>query len=151
MNFHVWNRGLKNQTEKVPCTVSLNVPKFLSSLCLQGLFQTFIGCDYCTQSSALSFEKNIFIRNGQNDIYLWCASRQNTLFSENLPLKTYSCPQCLEQTQVKYFFVFNTHSVRNLHRTTIASFTYNVGAARKLILCSFNFQMLGVYCSCICL
>ena len=30
----------------------------------QGLFWTFIGCDYRTQSSAMSFKKNIFIRNG---------------------------------------------------------------------------------------
>ena len=30
---------------------------------LQGLFYTFTGCDYHTQSNALSFEKNIFVRN----------------------------------------------------------------------------------------
>ena len=26
-----------------------------------GLFQTFIGCDYCTQSNALSFEKSFLL------------------------------------------------------------------------------------------
>ena len=30
----------------------------------QGLFWTYVGCDYRTQSSALNFEKSIFIRNG---------------------------------------------------------------------------------------
>ena len=30
----------------------------------QGLFYIFVGCKYCSQSSALSFEKNKFIRNG---------------------------------------------------------------------------------------
>ena len=30
----------------------------------KGLFYTFIGCDYRTQTSALSFEKIIFIGNG---------------------------------------------------------------------------------------
>ena len=30
----------------------------------QGLFYPFVGCDYCTQSSVLSFEKNIFIKHG---------------------------------------------------------------------------------------
>ena len=30
----------------------------------QGLFQTFVGCNYRTQSIALSVEKNIFVRNG---------------------------------------------------------------------------------------
>ena len=59
INCHVWNRGLQNQTEKVPCTVSLNVPKCLSSLCLQGLFQTFIGCDYRTQSRVLKNESKM--------------------------------------------------------------------------------------------
>ena len=51
------NRELQNQTEKVPYTVSLNIHKLLCSVCLQGLFQTFIGCNYCTQSSVLSFKK----------------------------------------------------------------------------------------------
>ena len=31
---------------------------------IQDLFQTFIRCDYLTQSSALSFEKIIFVKNG---------------------------------------------------------------------------------------
>ena len=31
INYHLRNRGLQNKTEKVPCTVLLNIPEFLSS------------------------------------------------------------------------------------------------------------------------
>ena len=34
-------------------------PKTIQILHLQGLFKTFVGCNYCTQSSALSFFKEI--------------------------------------------------------------------------------------------
>ena len=53
---------------------------------LQGLFQTFIGYDCRTQSSALSFEKNIFVmlEMVKNGIFLGGASKQNALFSEKM-------------------------------------------------------------------
>ena len=58
----------------------------------QDLFQTFVGCNYCTQFSALSFETNIFIKN---DISLGGANKHNVLFS-NVPPKMHPCPKCLE-------------------------------------------------------
>ena len=38
---------------------------FDRSYVTQALFQTIVGCDYCTQSSSLNFEKYVFIGNGQ--------------------------------------------------------------------------------------
>ena len=72
--------------------MSLNVPKFLSSLYLQGLFYTFIGCDYHTQSNALNYEKKKkSLEMRKKDIYLGAGARkQNALFSENLPFKSAS-------------------------------------------------------------
>ena len=53
---------------------------------VQGLFWTFIRCDYRTQSSALSFFKNIFLLEIiKNDTCLGGASKQNALFSEDMP------------------------------------------------------------------
>ena len=53
----------------------------------QSLFSTFIGCDYRTQSSSLSFEEKSFsLEMVKNDICLGSASKQNTLFfPENVP------------------------------------------------------------------
>ena len=42
-------------------------------------------CDCHTQSSALSFEKNFSVEMVKNDIRLGGASKQNALFSENMP------------------------------------------------------------------
>ena len=69
----------------MPCTVSLNVPKFLTLLCLQGLLKIFNGCDYWAQSGALSFEKIFSSEMDKNDIYLGDASKQNTLFQKISP------------------------------------------------------------------
>ena len=50
------------------------------------------GCHYRTQSSALSFEKNIFSKIVKNNICLGGASKQNALFSENVPPKNAPLP-----------------------------------------------------------
>ena len=63
----------------------LNVPKFLTSLCLQGLLKTFNGCDSWTQSGALSFEKIFSSEMDKNDISLGDASKQNTIFQKISP------------------------------------------------------------------
>ena len=139
MNFHVWNRGLKNQTEKVPCTVSLNVPKFLFSLCLQGLFQTFIACNYCTQFSALSFEKKIFsLEMDKMTSISGVQANKMPFFQKICPKNHTHAPNVQNRPRFNIFLVFNTHSVHNLHRA-IATSIFNIGTTRKLLLCNFNF------------
>ena len=44
-----------------------------------------LGCDYCNQSSALSFEKIFSLEVVKNDISLGGASKQYALFSKNVP------------------------------------------------------------------
>ena len=61
--------------------------QILENFISQGLFLTFVGCNYRTQSSALSFSKNIFIRNGKNGICLVGASKENILFFRKCALK----------------------------------------------------------------
>ena len=58
----------------------------------QGLFQTFIGCDYYTKSSALSFEKIFLLEIVKNSICLVGASKQNALFSKMYPKKRTHIP-----------------------------------------------------------
>ena len=91
-NCLVQNTGLQNQTEKVPCTLSLDGSNFLSSLCLQRLFWTFNGCDYCMQCSVLILKKTFSGEIDKNDIYLGGASKQNTLFQKICPKKCTHTP-----------------------------------------------------------
>lgn len=49
--YHRFTSVLKLETHKVA------YHRRLFEFTNQGLFQTFVGCDYCTQSSAWSFEK----------------------------------------------------------------------------------------------
>ena len=51
----------------------------------------FIGCEYCAQSSALSFEKNI-LEMVENDICLESESKQNALFKKMCPKKRTHAP-----------------------------------------------------------
>ena len=64
----------------------------------KGLFQTSDGCNFCTQSSVVSFE----IKNHQKwlKIIPTClrgASKQNAFFYKNVPQKMHPCLYCLEQ------------------------------------------------------
>ena len=93
INCHVWNRGLQNQTEKVPCTVSSNVSKFLSSWCLQGLFYTFTWYDYRAQSSALNFEKKYFHQKQIKMTSIQGLQANKMLFSRKFALKNARMPR----------------------------------------------------------
>ena len=55
----------------------------------QGLFQTFVGCDYRTQSSALSLFSFEMVKN---DICLGGASKQNAVFFRKCALKSAPMP-----------------------------------------------------------
>ena len=50
-----------------------------------GSILELIGCNYCTKSSVLSFEKIFSSEMDKNDIYLGSSSKQNASFSGNLP------------------------------------------------------------------
>ena len=65
--------------------------KLLEQVLHQVIFRPF-GCHYRTQSSALSFEKNIFSKIVKNNICLGGASKQNALFSENVLPKNAPMP-----------------------------------------------------------
>ena len=80
-------------------------PYFLSSLCVQGLFQTFIGCNYCIQSSALRLEKKCFSSEiDENNIYLGGASAQKALCSENLSEKHTHVPNVQNRPRFNIFW-----------------------------------------------
>ena len=84
-NCHVWNGGLQNYTEKVPCTVLLNVPNF----CLHCVYRVY-SRPLLSATTALNLVsgdlKKIFSSEmDKNDIYLGSVSKQNASFLENLP------------------------------------------------------------------
>ena len=48
----------------------------------KGLFQTFIRCNYCTQSIALSLKKIFMLEMVKNGVCFGSVSKQNALFSK---------------------------------------------------------------------
>lgn len=76
----------------------------------QGLFQTFVGCDYCTQSSAWSFEKKKLLETVKNEICVGVASQQNTLFNfACIEKKLFNC----HYSFLSYFY-FSLHFLDEL-------------------------------------
>ena len=106
----IWgsNLGVKS---KLMCQMTL----FPTTLNNQGLFQTFVGCHYCNQSSALCFEKTFSLEMVKNDICLGGARKLNAIFFQKSTLKKmHPCPQCTEQAlktvwAPKYTFQYLLH------------------------------------------
>ena len=102
--YHRFTSVLKLETHKV--TYHRRLFEFTN----QGLFQTFVGCDYCTQSSAWSFEKkNYQKRLKMRSVQGLLASKIPFLILRVLEKKLFNC----HYSFLSYFY-FSLHFLDEL-------------------------------------
>ena len=99
----------------LPTVVFLDPPKKY-----QGLLQTFIGGDYCTQSSALRFEKIFHQKWVKMTSIQEMQAKKMPFFQKICPKKANPCPHCLEQA-LKMHVTFVGYS-----RNKLGIFLYSI-------------------------